>query len=417
MIRVQHVSKRFRLYRRPADRLLEALLRRPMHHVHQALDDVSFEVPAGKTLGIIGHNGAGKSTLLKILNGVLLTDTGQIERGGRITGLLELGTGFNAELTGDQNIDNNGLLLGMSPDEIAQRRQAIIDFSELGPFIHEPLKTYSSGMVMRLAFAIAIHAQPDTFLVDEALAVGDAHFQQKCFRHIRQFREAGGSIVLVSHDLNAIKMLCDQVMLLDHGRVVDIGEPEPVVNAYNYLVARMGEGNAAMVQTEGGSQADYGTGQARLLEVALTGHDSRASTVSSGERVTITVDYALAEALPELTLGILLRDRFGQDIFGTNSHLLGVTLPTAPGRWQARFDFDLDIAPGKYTITAALHSDVNHLQACYHWRDSAATFEVAGVRGTLFSGVCRLHAQLSVAPADPTAPAAPLPPPYTDGHA
>jgi lipopolysaccharide transport system ATP-binding protein len=397
VIRVSQVGKRFRLYRRPADRLLEILLRKTLHHDHHALSDVSFEVQPGRTLGIIGHNGAGKSTLLKLLNGVLLPDSGRIERGGRITGLLELGTGFNFELTGDRNIDNNGLLIGMTPDEIVERRQAIIDFSELGEFIHEPLKTYSSGMVMRLAFAIAIHAQPDTFLVDEALAVGDAHFQQKCYRRIREFREAGGSILLVSHDLNAIKMLCDEVLLLDHGKVLEYGDPERVVNVYNYLVALQGDSNAGMTTTQA-TQPEYGTGQASMLSVELTGRDSRASTVSSGERVRCRVHYRINDELPDLTVGILIRDRFGQDIFGINSTLLGVAVPVARGEWHADFDMPLDLAPGKYTLTAALHADINHLDACYHWKDAAANFEVAGIRGSLFAGVCRLHAELAVSP-------------------
>jgi len=383
------------LYRRPVDRLREILFGGHFHHEHHALSDVSFEVQPGRTLGIIGHNGAGKSTLLKLLNGVLLPDTGRIVRGGRITGLLELGTGFNFDLTGDRNIDNNGLLIGMTPAEIAERRQAIIDFSELGEFIHEPLKTYSSGMVMRLAFAIAIHAEPDTFLVDEALAVGDAHFQQKCYRRIREFRERGGSILLVSHDLNAIKMLCDEALLLDHGKALEIGDPEHVVNVYNYLVARQGESNAGMTTTVANGP-DYGTGEARLLAVELQGIDSLANTVSSGERVRCCVRYRVEQPLPDLTVGILIRDRFGQDIFGTNSHLLGESLPTEPGVWEAQFEMDLDIAPGKYSITAALHAEHNHLEACYHWKDAAANFEVAGIRGPLYTGVCRLRPALAV---------------------
>ena len=286
-------------------------------------------------------------------------------------------------------------------DEIAERRQAIIDFSELGDFIHEPLKTYSSGMVMRLAFSIAIHAQPDTFLVDEALAVGDAHFQQKCYRRIREFRDAGGSILLVSHDLNAIKMLCDDVLLLDHGKVRDLGDPERVVNVYNYLVAMQGERNAGMTATQEASP-EYGTGQARLLKVELIGNASGASTVSSGEQVRCRLHYRIHEAIPELTVGILIRDRFGQDIFGVNSNLLGIDVPTTEGEWQADFQMPLELAPGKYTLTAALHADINHLDACYHWKDAAANFEIAGVHGHLFSGVCRLPSTLAVAPVPAT---------------
>jgi lipopolysaccharide transport system ATP-binding protein len=393
LIRAHQISKQFRLYRKPVDRLKEALLGRAFHHTHQALDQVSFEVASGQTLGIIGHNGAGKSTLLKLLSGVLLPDAGQIETGGRITGLLELGTGFNHEISGLANIGHNGLLIGMTPAEIAQRRQSIIDFSELGTFIDEPLKTYSSGMVMRLAFSIAIHAQPDTFLVDEALAVGDAHFQQKCFRRIREFREQGGSIILVSHDLNAVKMLCDQALLLDHGKVYEAGTPERVVNVYNYLVARQSDNSLQMKAASSDASAastDFGTLQAEILAARVLGDHSQGSTVSAGETCCIQIDYRVNTTVPELTAGILIRDRFGQDVFGTNTHLLGMGLPSEPGQWQVSFTVPMNIATGKYTLTAALHTAENHSEDCFHWQDTAASFEVAGVMGPLFSGLCRL---------------------------
>lgn len=396
MIRVKNISKQFRLYNKPSDRLKEALLRRPCHHIHQALQNVSFEVESGQTLGIIGHNGAGKSTLLKLLNGVLLPDTGTIETGGRITGLLELGTGFNYELSGLANIAHNGLLIGMTSAEVAERHQAIVDFSELGEFIREPLKTYSSGMVMRLAFAIAIHAEPDTFLVDEALAVGDAHFQQKCYRKIKEFRARGGSIILVSHDLNAIKMLCDSALLLDHGRVYEAGPPEQVVNVYNFLVARQSEGTVQMLQSTGAAESEYGTLQARIQKLVIEGALSLGTTVSSGEITRVSLDYEVDSPLEELTVGILIRDRFGQDVFGTNSHLNGIAAPCRQGRWQVRFTMPMELAPGKYTMSAALHTQDNHIEQCYHWMDAAASFEVAGVMGPLFSGLCRLRTEIEV---------------------
>lgn len=396
MIRVKNISKQFKLFNKPSDRLKEAFLRRSCHHIHQALHDVSFEVESGHTLGIIGHNGAGKSTLLKLLNGVLLPDTGTIETGGRITGLLELGTGFNYELSGLANIAHNGLLIGMTSAEVAERHQAIVDFSELGEFIREPLKTYSSGMVMRLAFAIAIHAEPDTFLVDEALAVGDAHFQQKCYRRIKEFRARGGSIILVSHDLNAIKMLCDSALLLDHGRVYEAGPPEQVVNVYNFLVARQSEGTVQMRQSTGAAESEYGTLQARIEKLVVEGEMSLGSTVSSGEITRVSLDYEVDSPLDELTVGILIRDRFGQDVFGTNSHLNGIAAPCEQGRWQVRFTMRMELAPGKYTMTAALHTQDNHIEQCYHWMDAAASFEVAGVMGPQFSGLCRLRTEIEV---------------------
>ncbi|MDY0072439.1 MAG: ABC transporter ATP-binding protein [Thauera sp.] len=395
MIEVDRLSKRFRFYRRPADRLRELLLRRSFHQIHQALDNISFSVPSGRSLGIIGHNGAGKSTLLKLLSGVLLPDSGQIQRGGRITGLLELGTGFNLDLTGRRNIEHNGLLIGMTAAEIAARREAIIAFAELGSFIDEPLRTYSSGMLMRLAFAIAIHAEPDTFLVDEALSVGDAHFQQKCFRRIRDFRARGGSIILVSHDLNAIKMLCDDAILLDHGKLVEAGEPERVVNVYNFLVARQSDA-ALELEEHDRDNTDYGTREAEITALELIGDDSGAGVVSSGEQVRFRLGWTNRQPLPGLTAGMLIRDRFGQDVFGTNTALLKAELPLAPGDWQVDFSLELNIAPGKYTLTVALHEDENHLDHCYHWQDNALRFEVAGIRGPRFAGLCRLQPRVAV---------------------
>lgn len=192
MIRVENISKTFKIYPAPSARLKEILLRRPCHTLHAALEKISFSVEDGETLGIIGPNGAGKSTLLKLLSGILIPDEGKISISGKITGLLELGTGFNSEMTGRQNISMNGLLLGMTAEEIRAKEETIIAFSELESFMDNPLKTYSSGMVMRLAFAIAYHAEPACFLVDEALSVGDAHFQQKCMKAIRSFKERGG---------------------------------------------------------------------------------------------------------------------------------------------------------------------------------------------------------------------------------
>ena len=218
------------------------MFRKTLHRKFCALKDLSFEVQEGESLGIVGQNGAGKSTLLKILTGVLFPDSGSIHVDGRITGLLELGTGFNSEFTGVQNIYLNGTLLGMSKEEINERFDAIIAFTELGDFIQEPIKTYSSGMIMRLAFSTAIHAEPKAFVVDEALSVGDTYFQQKCMRKIKEFKADGGSIIFVSHDMNAVKILCDKALLLDHGLKVEEGEPDKVINTYNFLLAKKGKG-------------------------------------------------------------------------------------------------------------------------------------------------------------------------------
>jgi lipopolysaccharide transport system ATP-binding protein len=391
MIEVRELAKSYKLYRKPADRLREIFWRRPFHTRHQALEAISFTVKSGETLGVIGRNGAGKSTLLKILNGVVIADTGEVHSSGRVTGLLELGTGFDVNLSGEHNIRSNGLLLGMTEEEVSARTAAIIEFAELGDYIYEPLRTYSSGMTMRLAFAIAIHAEPDTFLIDEALSVGDGRFQQKCMRRIREFRSEGGSIVFVSHDLNAVKMLCDRVIVLSEGRVVADGDPEHAVNHYNQLLAGDDSGETGESVIEGG----YGNFKAAITQVTALGVDSRGTLLSSGEEMELRVAIEGRVKIPAISLGMVIRDRFGQDMFGTNSHLLDEQLSLDAGeKFTLCFRFPMNLAPGKYTVTLALHEGIDHTQHCYHWWDNAVTFEVSGIRGHQFGGLCNLHPTL-----------------------
>jgi lipopolysaccharide transport system ATP-binding protein len=391
MIAVQNLVKRFKLYPSPSDRLREALTRRPRHREFYALKGLSFEVAQGESLGIIGVNGSGKSTLLKILTGVILPDAGTVLVEGRITGLLELGTGFNPEFSGYDNIFMNATYLGMSHAEVQAQLSQIISFSELEDFIQEPLKTYSSGMIMRLAFSIAIHAEPRCFVVDEALSVGDAHFQQKCMNRIREFKAGGGAILFVSHDLATIKMLSDRVMLLDKGDLVEIGDPDTVVNRYNYLLACYGEDGKRLASAPEGS---YGTFDAKITGVTIQGADSGADLISSGEECRIDVDLATTVRIDKLTVGILIRDRFGQDIYGINTHYLNIPLSLSAGEERrVSFSFPLLLQQGKYTLTVALHSGSDHQDACYHWLDNAVSFQVAGLKGAPFAGITDLRAK------------------------
>lgn len=398
MITVSNLCKNFRLYHGPKDILKEIIFRRKYSRQFTALKDVSFEVSNGETLGIIGQNGAGKSTLLKILTGVLLPDEGSIDINGKITGLLELGTGFNTEMTGLQNIYMNGLLLDMRRAEIDSKLDKIVEFTELGDFINDPIKTYSSGMIMRLAFSIAIHADPKCFVVDEALSVGDAHFQQKCMNRIKSFRDNGGSIVFVSHDLNAIKMLCDKAVLLDHGAILERGDPEMVVNRYNFLIAKLNdrEGKITMLAKE---EQGYGTFEAKITGVTFVGEDSGSAVISSGETAIISVHIKAYKDIKNVTVGILIRDKYGQDIFGTNTyhHKLEVHL-RRDRAYKCTFKMRVDIGPGKYVISSALHTKDTHLENCFHWIDSAASFEIAGTRGNFCIGLCKLYPDIEVHP-------------------
>lgn len=406
MITVDHVSKHYRIYRRHSDRLRELVFRRKLHDDKLAVQNIDFKLEAGQVLGVIGRNGAGKSTLLKLVMGVILPDQGSVELSGRVTGLLELGTGFNSELSGYDNIAFNAALLGMTPAEVERQREAIIDFSELGDVIHHPVRTYSSGMTMRLAFSIAIHANPSCLVVDEALSVGDAHFQQKCMQRIKEFRAAGGAILFVSHDMNAVKVLCDRAIVLEEGVTVFSGSPDEAVNYYYRLIADMDKDTlslqpppvASAPKNSFAKANSYGTGIVSIQGARVVGQKSGSQVFSSGEVADFVFDMVATQAMQSVTLGIMIRDRLGQDIYGTNTYFLGHPLTFAAGE-QISFVMRMavNLGPGLYTVTAALHDKDNHLTDCYHWCDNLLDFEVAGYAGPHFDGLCRLEPSLHVA--------------------
>jgi len=329
MIKIEEVSKKFKLYHSPADRLKEIIFRKQYHKDFTALDSISFEVGAGKTLGIIGQNGAGKSTLLKILSGIVIPDSGTIQIDGKVTGLLELGTGFNAEMTGLENISMNGTLIGMTSDEIDRKKQSIIDFSELGEFISEPIRTYSSGMTMRLAFSIAIHADPTCFLVDEALSVGDAYFQQKCMRKIQEFRASGGSIIFVSHDMNAVKTLCDYAIMLDNGRIIDYGEPKDVVDFYqNMMLKKMHQGDIPVqikrIEKEKKvNNSSISTGEVELISFRIYNEKGEEiSYIESEKVIKIVYEVKALTDVDEPHYGLMIRNNLGLSVFETNTYCM-----------------------------------------------------------------------------------------------
>lgn len=408
MIRVAGVNKQFRLYSKPSDRLRELILRRPYHTVHQALQGISFELPSGQTLGVLGQNGAGKSTLLKLLTGVLLPDSGSIEINGRLTGLLELGTGFNLETSGHANIQSNAALLGMTPDEIEARRTAIVDFAELGPFISEPLKTYSSGMLMRLGFGIAIHADPACFVVDEALSVGDAYFQQKCMRAIHDFRARGGSVLFVSHDMSAIKSLCDEAILLEGGRIVDRGMPRDVVDHYHGMLLRKSHrGDLPVSVTRPDSQAEAvplaGTGEVDLVAVDLLDAEQHpVASITSEERLVIRVRLRAHRDLDQPHYGIGIRNRFGHSVFETNTSCAGVAPePLLAGEGVAvEWELVANLSAGDYAITVGVANraqTVGSFEETLLFTHDAAMLEVTvNPDAILYDGAFNMHPAIRI---------------------
>ncbi len=403
MIKVEGISKKFKLYHSPADRLREILFQRSYHKDFTALDKISFEIAPGQTLGIIGQNGAGKSTLLKILSGIVIPDSGTIAIDGKVTGLLELGTGFNPEMTGLENIAMNGTLLGMTRDEIDRRKQTIIDFSELGEFIEEPLKTYSSGMVMRLAFSIAIHADPKCFLVDEALAVGDAYFQQKCMRKIQDFRAAGGSIVFVSHDMNAVMMLCDYAILLDHGKMISYGIPRAITDLYISRIcmeAHLGEKEVTIDE-----HSNISTGEIEFVSLEVLDRSGKfVSHIHFGDEIEIAFTFRCIRIVEDPTFGILIRNRYGMSVFGTNTYLLKQkNLPLHPGEYYVvSFRMKIPLQPDDYLITVAIDNrgkGVNSFDEYLLRLNDIGTLKIIRDENmTPFEGISDLHPVITVKP-------------------
>jgi len=408
MIKVEGISKKFKLYHSPADRLKEIIFRKQYHKDFVALDNISFEIGTGHTLGIIGQNGAGKSTLLKILSGIVIPDSGSIQIDGKVTGLLELGTGFNAEMTGLENIYMNGTLIGMTRDEIDRKKQTIIDFSELGEFIYEPIKTYSSGMTMRLAFSIAIHADPTCFLVDEALSVGDAYFQQKCMRKIQEFRAGGGSIVFVSHDMNAVMTLCDYAILLDHGKMISYGIPRSIVDLY---IARIciqlhkGEKPVTLVDTKESLNihSNISTREIEFNSIRILNSSKNVIThVHSDDEIIISFSFRSLRYIEDPTFGILIRNRYGMSIFGTNTHLLHQkNNPLLPGKmYQVSYRLKVPLQPDDYLITVAIDNKGKAMNSFDEYllrlNDIATLKVVRNEKQPLYDGVTNLNPTINV---------------------
>jgi len=399
MLRAEALTKKFRIYSRPSDRVREALHfgRRQYHSEFTAVDAVSLHVSGGETVAIVGQNGSGKSTLLKLLARLMVPTSGNLAADGRISSIIELGTGFHPEFTGRSNIYLTASLMGFEREEIDAMVPAVTDFSELGPFIDRPVKTYSSGMWVRLAFSVAVAVNPEILLIDEALSVGDMLFQQKCVARLRQFQQAGVCIVFVSHDLGAVKTLCDRAILLDHGRKISEGTPEAVCDEYISLMAAKASDRPLLSKT-GTPHRRYGSYEAEIISAEL--HDSKGrstSTLISGERARIQVRVARRSDLDCPAVGILIRDRLGNEVFGTNTSLSGLSLAEEVDQFLVNFDLTMFLGPRNYYVTVAVHSGRDHLGVCYDWIDNLIAFEV--LPGAYeFAGYCDLQAHVSVSP-------------------
>ena len=400
---VSGLGKSYRRYARPWHRLCEwaAGGRLVWHETFWALRGITFMVASGESVGIIGLNGAGKSTLLKILTGTTQPTEGQVQLGGRVAALLELGMGFHPDFSGRQNVMMAGQLMGLPVREIARLMSEIEAFAEIGEYIDQPIRTYSTGMGVRLAFSVATAARPEVLIVDETLSVGDAYFQHKCIRRIKEFREAGTTILFVSHDPTAVKTLCGRALLLDGGRLIQDGPPDLVLDHYNALIAKR-EANQEILQAEvasGRMTLRSGTFEARIAAIDLVdadGRPARAFAVGEPARIRARVEFTSAVVAP--TVGILIRDRVGNDVFGTNSfHLAPIEGTYEPGEeMTVDFDIQLNLGVGSYTLTVAVHSDATHLVNNYDWWDKIIGLQVVPGPEPPFVGSAWLPVRLHV---------------------
>lgn len=373
----------YRLYRRPSDRILELLPFRkdPLHSDFWALRDICLEAERGEFLGIIGPNGSGKSTLLQILSGILQPTSGRVVTKGRVAALLELGAGFNAEFTGRENVYVNAEIMGLSRREIDKAFPQIEAFAEIGEFIERPVKEYSSGMYVRLAFATAIHVEPEVLIVDEALAVGDAIFANRCIQKFEELRSRKVTVLFVSHDLGLVKRLSDRSILMLNGRIEAEGSPRDVVNRYVGLVL---ERQARERNEERGrlpASFRHGDGASRILEVNLLNEAGRpARILRRGDRVKVVVRARFERPVSQPMVGMLIRNRLGMDVFGTNTRLEKKELGNfAPGEELiVQFELDCLLAHSEYTLTVATQYWDG---ASQDWLDDVLSFWVVDPRG------------------------------------
>lgn len=361
------------------------------NYEHWVLRHVGFSIEAGEAIGIVGQNGAGKSTLLKMITGTLQPTEGNIQINGRIAAILELGMGFNGELTGRQNVYHAAGLMGFTTEQVNTVISDIEAFAEIGEYFDEAVRTYSSGMQMRVAFSVATAFRPDILIVDEALSVGDSYFQHKSFSRIKEFQQAGTTLLIVSHDRGSIQALCNRAILIDNGTVIKDGPPEEVMDYYNAIIAQKENSTVEVISLEGkGTQTRSGTGEASIESVTLYDRaGAPVEYVAVGDDVCLTINVRANVDLPELVVGYMIKDRLGQDVFGTNTHHLECKLRSVEAGKQLvyRFKFPANLGVGSYSVAVALHTSDTHLAENFEWRDLALVFNVVNISKNKFAGM------------------------------
>lgn len=383
VVEVAGVSKCYRVYRRPLDRVRQAFTGKKLYREVWALRDVDLEVARGETLGIVGRNGSGKSTLLEIIADTNTPTEGRVETRGRIAALLELGAGFNPEFSGRENIYTNGAIMGLSEAALREREADIVEFAEIAPYIDQPVKTYSSGMYVRLAFAVAIHLDPDILIVDEALSVGDVRFQRKCFRKFEEFKQEGRTIIFVTHATDLVVSHCDRAVFLEQGRVWKAGPPRETVNAYLDHLFGGGDGGrggpparaaiADRARLNDDPEVDccplrrsynpteyrWGDGRARIIDYLLVREDDYDITsCRQGDLLDLHLRVHFPTAVGGVIYGVTFKTVDGITVYGSNSRMLGHRMVVdEPGLFTAHFQLRMDVSGGEYFISVGIASE------------------------------------------------------------
>ena len=369
-------------------------------NVKTVLKDVSFDVGAGEVVGLIGQNGAGKSTLLKIISRTLKPSSGRVTSGAKISSILELGMGFHGDLTGRQNAYQSCSLMGYSKEQIDEIIAYIEDFAEIGEYFDYPVRIYSSGMQMRLAFSVVTANRPDILIIDEALSVGDVYFQHKSFDKIKEFKSLGTTLIIVSHDSGAKKSICDRVILLEKGQILKDGEPEAVLDYYNALISKKQDVQISQITLQNGKTATVsGNKKACIKNVEiLDAAGKKIQNLEVGKKIKLKVTVLANENLPSLVLGYQIKNRFSQVVYGTNTYHLKQALKNLKKgeEYDFSFEFDANLGVGSFSVTIALHDSDNHLQNNYEWRDNAIIFNVVNFSKPDFVGLAYLEPSLEV---------------------
>ena len=400
---VQNLGKMYKRYASQWHRLAEVLSwgYYQNHENHWALKDISFSVQRGEAVGIIGENGAGKSTLLKVLVGTTQPNEGSVQTAGRVAALLELGMGFHLYFTGRENAAMSCRMAGLSNAEIKAIMPQIERFSELGDFLDQPLRVYSTGMQMRLAFSAATVIRPEILIVDEALAVGDAYFQHKCIQRIRSFQEEGTTLLFVSHDPGAVKTLCNRGLLFEEGKLISDDQADAVLDLYNAMIARKNKDEEIkQIETQSNRVVTRsGSGEASILKVEMLNERNQpARGFQVGDVAKIVCQIGINVNLDTITAGILIRDRLGNDVFGTNTGQLTEPIRNLQPGDDLRYEFTLplNLGSGNYSLSVAVHSGLTHLEGNYDWWDQCLVFQIISHSSIKFTGVASLPVEIKL---------------------